>query len=218
MISHHPDDDLLLSLAAGSADAGTAVVLAVHLEGCPSCRARMDVLEAAGGALLEQLPPSELAPPAWAQTLAAIDGRAPVRAPAPPAPTGQPAMPPGCRWPRALSHCQATRWRWLGPGMRWSRVRLPEDPAANVFLLRIGAGKMLPMHTHSENELTQVLHGTFDDGRACFGAGDLDQADGSVRHQPTVLAAGECICLATVRGKVLFEGAVARTLGALVGL
>jgi putative transcriptional regulator len=97
-------------------------------------------------------------------------------------------------------------------------VTLPDDAAANVFLLRIGAGKNLPAHTHSDCELTQVLYGAFHDGRARFGPGDFDEADGSFEHQPVVEAGGECICLASVDGRVLFKGAIARTLGALVGM
>jgi putative transcriptional regulator len=87
-----------------------------------------------------------------------------------------------------------------------------------VFLLRIGAGKSLPPHTHSQCELTQVLYGSFDDGRAVFGPGDFDETDGEVHHQPVVQSGGECICLAAVNGKVLFDGAIARLLGSLVGM
>jgi putative transcriptional regulator len=133
-------------------------------------------------------------------------------------PAPHPELPAGMTWPQALEGCPATRWRWLGPGMRWSRVTLPEDSAANVFLLRIGAGKNLPVHTHSNTELTQVLYGAFHDGRALFGPGDFDEADGSFHHQPVVEPGGECICLASVEGRVLFKGAIARTLGALVGM
>lgn len=215
-IQHHPDDELLLAHAAGSLDRGHSVVVASHVENCAHCRERVRVFEAVGGALLDELPPATMAPDALARTMAAIDATpkplaVPVQAP-------HPVLPPGMTWPRSLAGCPATRWRWLGPGMRWSRVTLPDDPAANVFLLRIGAGKNLPMHTHSDSELTQVLYGTFHDGRALFGPGDFDEADGSFHHQPVVQAGGECICLASVRGRVLFNGVVARTLGALVGM
>lgn len=215
-IQHHPDDELLLAHAAGSLDRGHSVVVASHVENCAHCRERMRVFEAVGGALLDELPAATMAPDALARTMAAIDASPkplamPMQAP-------HPVLPPGMTWPRSLTGCPATRWRWLGPGMRWSRVTLPDDPAANVFLLRIGAGKNLPMHTHSDSELTQVLYGTFHDGRALFGPGDFDEADGSFHHQPVVQADGECICLASVRGRVLFNGVVARTLGALVGM
>ena len=45
-----------------------------------------------------------------------------------------------------------------------------------------------------------------------------DETDGTIRHQPVVGAAGECICLASVEGKVLFEGWLARTMGSLIGM
>ena len=217
-IQHHPADDLLLAHAAGSLERGHAVVVASHVEGCAQCRERMSLLETAGGVLLDELPPDTMAPDALARTLAAIDAPPPLPPRAAPAPLPRPSLPPGMAWPRALAHCPATPWRWLGPGMRWSRVTLPDDPAANVFLLRIGAGKNLPLHTHSDSELTQVVYGAFHDGRALFGPGDFDEADGSFHHQPVVQAGGECICLASVRGRVLFNGVVARTLGALVGM
>lgn len=217
-IHHHPDDEWLVALAAGRLESGPALVVDAHVEGCAHCRARVRHYEALGGALLETLEPALLAPEALARTLAAIDnvpapGSALVRPPTP-----KPPLPPGIAWPGSLRDCSVMRWRWLGPGMRWSRVTLPHDAAANVFLLRIGAGKCLPRHTHSELELTQVLCGSFDDGRATFAQGDFDAADGTIRHQPVVHPGAECICLASVRGRVLFDGALARLFGSMVGM
>jgi putative transcriptional regulator len=110
-----------------------------------------------------------------------------------------------------------SRWRWLGPDMRWSRVTVPGDKSARLFLLRIGAGRALPAHTHSVNELTQVLYGSFHDGRALFGPGDFDEADDNIHHQPVVEAGGECICLAAVSGRLVFKSAVARVMSTLAG-
>ncbi|MDM0074989.1 ChrR family anti-sigma-E factor [Variovorax sp. J2P1-59] len=218
MILHHPAEDLLLAFAAGRLSNGHSLVVASHVEGCAHCRERVRLFEAMGGAMLEELAPEVLESQALAKTLAAIDAPASAVTRPRAGSAMRAELPDGLPWPHALQGCASTRWRWLGPGMRWSRVTLPGDDAANVFLLRIGAGKMLPQHTHSDSELTQVLYGTFHDGRALFGPGDFDETDGSIRHQPTVEAAGECICLASVQGKVLFDGAVARVLGALVGM
>ncbi len=216
-IRHHPDDDLLLARASGQLPAGTRLVLASHLELCPLCRERARTLDALGGILLDELEPVPMADDALARTWASIDAleSAPagtVRVSAPP------PLPPGARWPRALAHCSATPWRWIGPGMRWSRVSVPEAPDANVFLLRIAAGKYLPQHTHQGLELTQVLHGRFHDGRALFGPGDFDAADGEIHHQPVVQDGSECICLASLDGRLRFESAIARVLGSLVGM
>lgn len=217
-ITHHPADDLLLAQAAGQLPTGPSLVLAAHVERCPQCQAQLRLGEAIGGALLEELPEATLQPDALARTLARIDALGATEPVARVETTAPPPLPAGAVWPRALAGCSATRWRWIGPGMRWSRVSVPWDPAANVFLLRIAAGKYLPQHTHSELEFTQVLHGRFHDGRALFDAGDFDAADGQVRHQPVVQDDGECICLAAVQGRVLFDGLIARTLGAMVGM
>jgi len=214
---HHPSDDLLLAQAAGRLPTGLALVLSSHLEHCPRCHARVRALEAVGGELVEALEPVALRDDALERALQAIDAAPPVPA-ASVAVQGLPPLPAGTRWPRALAGCRITPWRWIGPGMHYSRVHVPQDDAANVFLLRIAAGKYLPQHTHSAQEFTQVLCGSFHDGRAHFGAGDFDAADARVRHQPVVQEGGECICLAAVEGRVLFDGWMARTLGSLVGM
>ncbi|MCH7344021.1 ChrR family anti-sigma-E factor [Pelomonas sp. CA6] len=223
-IRHHPADELLLSLAAGALPIGMQLVVQTHLELCPACRARVALLRSVGGALLDEQPAAPMREDALARVLARIDqaqraeaagpdAARPPRRVAPP-----PPLPAGAIWPRALARCSATRWRWIGPGMRWSRVTVPDAPQANVFLLRIGAGKYLPQHTHRGTELTQVIYGRFHDGRALFGPGDFDLADGEVHHQPVVQDGSECICVATLEAPLRFDGLIARCLGSLVGM
>lgn len=215
-IRHHPADDLLLAHAAGSLPTVQRLVLDAHVELCATCRSRMAALDALGGVLLDELPAAPLREDALARTLARLDDVVPVAAPV--KVSAPPPLPAGAVWPRAFAHCTATRWRWLGPGMRWSRVSVPGEPEANLFLLRIGAGKYLPRHTHRGMEMTQVLHGCFHDGRALFGPGDFDSADGDVHHQPVVQDGGECICIGAVEGRLAFDGLMARWLGAAVGM
>lgn len=219
MIRHHPDDALMLALAAGSLGAGHRFLLEVHLEGCSHCQQRMQTVNSLGGVLLDELAPAELSAAALERTLAAIDtldnsGTDPE--PNTNQASAKPWLP--TTWPRAMAHCEVGRWHWMGPGMYWNRVTLPDEPDANVFMLRIGPGRMLPRHTHSDSELTQVLYGAFDDGRAEFTAGDFDETDGSILHQPVVGSTGECICLASVEGKVMFEGWLARIMGRVIGM
>lgn len=218
MISHHPDDDLLLALAAGGQEPGAALVLRAHLETCPHCRARLGVLEAVGGALLDAVEPALLEPEALARTLARLDRPEAADRPALRPARRRPELPEGVAWPASLRECAVSGWRWMGPGMAYSRVRLPHDPAAALFLLRIGAGRELPRHTHGRLEFTQVLCGEFDDGRGVFGPGDFDAADGDVRHQPAVRASGVCVCLAYVSDGLVFEGRVASLIGGLIGM
>lgn len=216
MIRHHPGDELLLALAAGRLDAGQAVVVGTHLEGCADCRARLHTLQAVGGALLNEAEPLALAPEAWARTLERI-GAPPAPAPVR-TPSTRPALPAGTPWPASLRGCAVSNWHWMGPGMRLARLRLLHDPAASLFLLRIGQGRSLPRHTHGGVELTQVLCGAFDDGRAVFAAGDFDATDETVHHQPVTEPGAECVCLAYVGAPLRFDGRVASLLGGWIGL
>jgi putative transcriptional regulator len=217
MIRHHPEDELLLGLAAGRLQPGPAVVVCAHLDGCSECRARLHTLQAVGGALLETAEPVNPEPGSWERTLARID--------APPVPEQQrsagqspDAWPAAVQWPASLRGCRVSKWRWMGPGMRFARVHVPRAADSSLFLLRIGAGRSLPKHSHHGNELTQVLCGSFDDGRAVFGAGDFDAADADVRHLPVVRAGGECICLAYLDAPLRFDGRIAGIIGGWVGL
>jgi putative transcriptional regulator len=218
MIHHHPDDDLLLALAAGRLDSGAALLVSVHLESCPACRARLHTFQAVGGAMLDSAEPQLLMPEALAKTLERIDAPAPA-ARAPAAPAGPaPALPNGAPWPRALAGSEISPWRWMAPGMHFSRVRLPHDPQASLYLLQIAPGKSLARHTHTQLELTQVLCGAFDDGRSVFAAGDFDEADPQVRHQPVVAPGGVCVCLAYVEGRLKFDGRITGMIGRLIGM
>ena len=218
MIHHHPDDELLLPLAAGRLRAGQAVVVATHLERCADCRARLHSLQALGGSLLQQCGPLALAAGAWERTLARIDDPAPEPPPAAPNAAPHPPLPNGVPWPVSLRGCRVGGWRWIGPDMRYAHVSVAHDPGASLYLLRIGEGRSLPRHTHGGLELTQVLCGTFDDGRAAFGPGDFDAADESVHHQPVVRAGEPCVCLAYVGARLRFDGRVASMIGGWIGM
>ena len=216
MIRHHPDEALLLAHAAGTLASGPSLLVSTHLEQCLSCRDVVRSFEDVGATMLLAEAPSELPAGLFERVVARTESALP------PVPAlriaARPPLPAGMEWPRSLRQAQVSRWWWMAPGIRWARVRLPYDPAARLFMFRIGAGKCLAPHTHAAQEMTQVLHGSFDDGRAVFGPGDFDAADDAVHHQPVVQAAGECICLAAVDGRVVFDNALARWAGGAIGL
>jgi putative transcriptional regulator len=197
VIRHHPAPETLLAHAAGTLQAGHGVVVAAHLQGCAQCRAELAALEAAGGALLEELPPETLAAEAFAQVLARLDEPLP----APPSRPRQAelGLPEGLRLPAALRGAEIGRWLWIGPGVRYSRVRLPWAPEQNVMLLRVAGGRKVIHHTHGGAEFTQVLWGGFRDETGHYGPGDIGEADETLAHQPVADPEG-CICLAALEG------------------
>ncbi|MBL8584616.1 MAG: cupin domain-containing protein [Rhizobiaceae bacterium] len=205
MIKHHPSDETLLRYASGTLEAGPRVVVAIHVGDCTACAARVADFEALGGAFLDDLPAEKLGDGAFDALMSRIDADAASRAiPAQPRRLSRAEV--GIRLPEALDDCEVGPWRWIGPGVRRSRVTLADDPKANVMLLKVAAGRRLPEHTHSGFEYTQVLKGSFRDARGHYEPGDMDEADSEVDHQPVVDETGECICIAAVEGGIRLRG------------
>lgn len=222
-IRHHATDETLMRFAAGRLPAGPARVVAVHLAGCAICRARVAEFEAIGGALLEEMEPAPMAPDAFAAALSAIEAenRSPgARAPAPSPSSGRApyVLPGGIPLPEPLRDCEIGPWRWIGIGVRASAIRLPEDPAARLTLLRVGAGRKLPEHGHFGTEFTQVLSGSFSDSYGRYMPGDLSEMDHEIEHQPIVDSDGECICLAALEGGMRLNGFFGRLIQPFVKL
>ena len=213
-INHHPSDETLMRMAAGTLGAGPALVVSVHLEGCAVCRSRMTDFEAVGGAILDEMPPAPLAADLFGRTMERLEAGQPVRA-AGRAGTRHPDL--GIELPRAMQDCEVGPWKWLGPGFKWSKVRIAGSPDAKVMLLKGRAGLHLPAHGHTGLEFMQVLSGSLADERGRYFAGDLDEAGDDVDHRPVVGQESDCICLAALEGDTRLHGLLGRLLRPIVG-
>lgn len=212
----HPHDETLARHAAGSLGAGLRLVVDIHIESCPHCRDQLRLFEAAGGVLLESLPPAPVSAALVEKVFARIDAGL-----APPLrrPVAQPLRLDDFALPAALSNCAIGRWRFVHPKLRWARVTLPEASRERVVLLKIAAGFAVPQHGHRGLELTQVLRGAFSDGRALYEPGDLAEADEDVEgHEPRVTAEGECLCLAAVEAPLRIQSLLGRLFQPLMGI
>lgn len=214
--THHAKDETLMRFAAGTLAAGPAIVIAAHLSRCPACCARLGEYEALGGALLEDIEPTSLSATALSDVLALIDAEDGAAAPAPAAQL--PVEVEGVRLPDALRGCDIGRWRWIGPGVKMSRVGVPHDPDANLILLKVGPGRALPDHGHVGTEFTYIVSGSYTDTFGTFAPGDLAEMDEDIEHQPIVDRDGDCICLAAMEGKMRFKSVIGRMLQPIFGI
>ncbi len=202
-VRHHPSDETLARFSSGGLGAGGAIVVAAHLEGCAQCRRAVATFEAVGGALLDALPGDVAAPPreGLSHALARIDRPAEA---APRARKGRPPnLPAGATLPRALDGCDFGAWKWLAPGIYMSRAEGDWARAADLQLLRVGAGKRLPRHGHTGVEWTQMLTGAYADGDARYAEGDFSEVDEHINHQPVVEADAGCVCLVAAEGRTV---------------
>jgi putative transcriptional regulator len=187
MIAHHPSDTTLLTYATGSLPEALAIVAATHIGGCGVCRRSLDMLEAAGGILLDQLPPAPLSDDALDRLLARADEPA-----AAPLPELNPALPP------PLNRIPLGRWWPIGPGMRWRPLQTGGKAWGGLILAQ--PGRALPRHGHAGLELTCVLTGAFSDGSGLYKAGDLSEPQGDHDQPPVVVGQDACVCVIASEG------------------
>lgn len=202
---HHPTDETLASYIRGTLDEGRRVVVAAHVELCKSCAAVVAVSDHIAGSMLETTQPEPLQHDALQVVLARIDAIEAVSSrPLPPAARERPF---GLD---ALSGLELGPWRWIGPGVHWRSVSVPVDQGARVFMLRAAPNTSLPHHTHTGTELTLILQGAYAHEGGRFGAGDFEEADGTVDHQPVVEPGEDCICLVAMEGQLRLLGLLGR--------
>ena len=112
--------------------------------------------------------------------------------------------------PAPLSHYALGPWRWIGRGVQWRTVDVASDDAVRVFMLKAAPGTKLPRHRHTGTEWTCVFEGAFRHDLGRYGAGDFDEADDTVEHDPVVEDGMPCICLVAMQGTIKLQGALGR--------
>jgi putative transcriptional regulator len=190
VINHHPSEATLAAHAAGTLPQALAIVAATHLTRCAACRDALTILEATGGALLEDLPPVLLSVDALDQLLGRLDE---------PPPSPPPVLNPDL--PVPLNRVAFGRWWPLGVGTRYRPFQTAG--AAWGGLLLAQPGWSLPRHGHKRLELTCILSGAFADGFGSYAAGDLSEPVSDHDQPPVVIGSDPCLCVIASEGMQL---------------
>lgn len=205
-IAHHPTDTTLAAFASGTLDEARAVVVATHLSLCPHCRSAVSAFEAVGGALLAAAPPAALSEGALERATARLTHVAEEIA-RPPTPRPEEIALPAPLAPYALGS-----WRRIGRGVQWRSVDVASEEGVRVFMLKAEPGTKLPRHRHGGTEWTCVFAGAFRHEFGRYGAGDFDEADDTVEHDPVVEDDDVCVCLVALQGGIKLQGWAGRLL------
>lgn len=96
------------------------------------------------------------------------------------------------------------RWLFSGPGLR--RLELPTGGEGKTLLLRIEPGAGVGRHDHNGDEYTLVLTGSFHDGHAHYGPGDVNIGRAGFVHQPIADPGEVCYALGVEFGGAKFDG------------
>ncbi len=203
--NRHPiGDEFLLDYAAGAAPEPIALVVATHAALNEQSRETLSRLEAAGGALLHDLAPAAIHDAALDRVLARLDTQDATPLPGR-ASVAETLLPPSLQAyiPQGLA---ALPWRKRVGGLAEAELPCGDGQRYKVSLLRIGAGRAIPRHTHHGEEMLLVLQGGFSDEHGHYVRGDVCFADDSVDHHPVADADGECLCLAVTEGPIRLKG------------
>ena len=211
-IRHHLNDELLMAYSAGTLPEAFSLVVATHISMCDECRARLESVDALGGAVLEDVGAVDVAEDSLDRVLAMIensDREMPRVAPK------SVTLPEPLR-SYVSGDVDAVNWRRVGGGVK--QAVLDTSGPESVRLLYIPGGVAVPDHTHGGTELTLVLQGAFSDQVDRFGRGDVEIADSDLHHQPVAEEGEPCICLAATDAPLAFKGIVPRIAQRFVGI
>ncbi len=204
MIRHHPALDLLTDYASGALAEPVALVVACHASMCPACHEQIVRLEGLGGAMLDALPPEDVADEALAATLARIDRPEPKAAPIP-APDAQTRAVVPAPLRRYLDRgLGALKWRWRGRALSEAPLAIGRRDF-RVSLFRMKPGRAAPRHAHGGHEFTLVLQGGFTDEGERYDRGDFALANSARVHVQVADDEG-CLCLVVLDAPVRLRG------------
>jgi len=194
-----------MAYSAGALPEAFDLVVATHVSLCDECRARLDALDAVGGAVLEDCAQVAMSADSLSATLAMIADAPSVQAPH--------VAAKGAVFPAPLQEyvsgdLDAVKWRSVGGGVRQAILKTSND--ASVRLLRIPGGAKMPDHGHRGMEMTLVLQGAFKDEDDRFARGDVEIANEDLHHTPVAEEGVDCICLAATDAPLKFNAFIPR--------
>lgn len=216
MISRHPDAATVMSFAAGSLAEPLAAAVAAHVAMCAACRNDLHDMELLGAAVLDKSRAANeedaaIDLPERPQDLAALDIGLPART------VASDKLPAPIARKYSLSFDEIP-WKRLAPGVWHHRLALSPGVQGDLRLLKIAAGRKMPVHGHGGEELTLVLDGAYADETGEYRRGDVQDIDDETEHRPIADKELGCICLIASERPARFKGIVERLLQPWTGM
>jgi putative transcriptional regulator len=214
-ITHHAPEDLLADFATGALDQAEHLVVAVHVSQCARCSRLVAAIEHLAGAAMEDTAPAPMSVDSFDNVIAGIDAL-------PKAESRESAVSEAnqanAELPEILKRCRFGKTRRVAPGVNLRPILLPAPGKSRAFLLSSSPGTRMLEHTHTGEELTCVLKGSFSHQGGRYGPGDFDFGDEAVDHRPIVGGEEPCLCLVAMTGDLHLRGFFGRLISPFVRL
>ncbi|WP_440905393.1 ChrR family anti-sigma-E factor [Catenovulum sp. SX2] len=216
MIKHHPKHELLAAFVAGELPAALNIAISAHVELCDECQQAITLLTQAKADEVFSIEDESvfdnvevdldddfddlMISQITSQKGDYVDE----------APTVRSVEYAGkqVNLPRALNSVSWAKFQGVG---KLTRARLDLDEGTvRSYLLQIGAGGSVPMHTHKGYEVTVLLDGSFEDEMCSYSKGDFIWLDESFTHSP--VSNDGCLCLTVADDAPVFTQGLSKLL------
>jgi putative transcriptional regulator len=212
MARHHPAPELLTAFSAGSLPLSHALCVSTHIERCQECQINVQRLNSFGAKMFEALPTHAVSENLKARVFEQLDTT--VTAPEPMRANRH------SRIPKALQQFisgdyDSLKWKHASSSIKVAGLCV-DNNGARVEMVRIKPGGKVATHTHTGDEYTVVLEGSFSDEQGLYAEGDFIVRDGSHRHKPIASKDKECVCLTVTDAPIEFTGFIFRWLNPFI--
>lgn len=112
------------------------------------------------------------------------------------------------------------KWRSFVPGVAIYDIYGDRryNSGDRLYLLKARGGIKMPEHSHSGEEWTLILTGSYTIGDQRFSRGDLHIEDDTTVHSPHIDEGEDCICLVMTQGPLKMKSLAARIVQPFVGI
>jgi putative transcriptional regulator len=230
MINNHPSPEMLMDYSSGSLKLSHALCIATHIEGCAVCAQQVRKMTRIGGLLFDQQKSNVLSPKTDTElknkVMAMLDHQPSQQS----TENNELAEVKGStvsndnvyKVPRSLrqfidNNYDQLSWKSLSPSIKVSELCRDKD-GSKIALTRVKPGGKMPNHSHTGDEITLVLEGSFSDEDGQYKKGDFLFHISDEKHTPIVSKDAECICLTVLDAPIQFTGFFTRWLNPLLRL
>lgn len=114
---------------------------------------------------------------------------------------------------------QDMEWKNMVPGVAIHDIMGSRKyDTERLYLMRVGAGMKMPEHSHTGEEWTLILTGSYSIEDEQFTPGDLHIVNEDRTHQPKIDDDEECVCLVMTQGPLKMKGILPKLVQPIVGV
>ena len=226
MAKHHPTLEQLIDYCSGAMPLSHGICVATHLEYCETCRQHVDRLNQMGGVFLDSMAPQghvqnegeaydfDSSDKALKQQVFDLLDEAAESEHTPMAEPCNSGVPKSLRQFINADY-GGLSWKNITFSIKLASLLRDKD-GAQIALSRTNPGGKMFHHSHTGDEITVVLKGSFSDEDGIYKEGDFVFRDAKDKHTPIVTRDSECICLMVLGSPIQFTGFFTRMLNPLI--